>query len=59
MGVLLSIPLTGAVKLIADCHSSLIHLSNMLGESPEAAQVSVRDDKQIDLPTIAAPDVTK
>jgi hypothetical protein len=31
----------------------------MLGESPEAAQVSVRDDKQIDLPTIAAPDVTK
>jgi predicted PurR-regulated permease PerM len=59
MGVLLSIPLTGAVKLIADCHPSLIHLSNMLGESPERAEVGVRNDKQIDLPTIAAPHVTE
>jgi predicted PurR-regulated permease PerM len=33
MGILLAIPLTGLVKLIADCHPSLITLSNMLGES--------------------------
>jgi predicted PurR-regulated permease PerM len=59
MGVLLSIPLTGAMKLIADCHPSLIHLSNMLGERPEAARMTVRDDKEIDLPTIAAPSVSE
>lgn len=59
MGVLLSIPLTGTVKLIADCHPSLIHLSNMLGESPENADAAVRHDKQIDLPTMAAPHVTE
>jgi predicted PurR-regulated permease PerM len=59
MGVLLSIPLTGAVKLIADCHPSLIHLSNMLGESPEAPRPMVRCDNEIDLPTIAAPHVTE
>jgi predicted PurR-regulated permease PerM len=33
MGILLAIPLTGLVKLIADCHPSLLPLSNMLGES--------------------------
>ena len=59
MGVLLSIPLTGAVKLIADCHPSLIHLSNMLGESPETGEVAVRNDKQIDLPTMATRRVTE
>jgi predicted PurR-regulated permease PerM len=59
MGVLLSIPLTGAMKLIADCHPSLIHLSNMLGERPEAARMTVRGDKEIDLPTIAAPSVSE
>jgi predicted PurR-regulated permease PerM len=59
MGVLLSIPLTGAVKLIADCHPSLIHLSNMLGESPETGEVAVRNDKQIDLPTMATRHVTE
>ncbi len=59
MGVLLSIPLTGAVKLIADCHPSLIHLSNMLGESPETGEVAVRNDKQIDLPTMAIRRVTE
>ena len=47
MGVLLSIPLTGVMKLIADCHPSLIHLSNMLGESPEAARMTVAGDKEI------------
>jgi predicted PurR-regulated permease PerM len=33
MGILLAIPLTGLIKLIADCHPSLLPLSNMLGES--------------------------
>jgi predicted PurR-regulated permease PerM len=59
MGVLLSIPLTGAMKLIADCHPSLIHLSNMLGESPEAARMTVAGDKEIDLPSIAAPHISE
>jgi predicted PurR-regulated permease PerM len=59
MGVLLSIPLTGVMKLIADCHPSLIHLSNMLGERPEAPRITVRGDKEIDLPTIAAPRVSE
>ena len=60
MGVLLSIPMTGVVKLIADCHPSLIHLSNMLGESPDPARLAVKcDDKEIDLPTIAAPHITE
>jgi len=59
MGVLLSIPLTGMVKLIADCHPSLIHLSNMLGESPEDSGVMVTADEKIELPTVAAPHVTE
>jgi len=59
MGVLLSIPLTGVVKLIADCHPSLIHLSNMLRESPEAPRPTVSRDKEIDLPSIAAPHVSE
>ena len=59
MGVLLSIPLTGVMKLIADCHPSLIHLSNMLGESPETARMIVSGNKEIDLPTIAAPHISE
>jgi hypothetical protein len=59
MGVLLSIPLTGVMKLIVDCHPSLIHLSNMLGESPETARMIVSGNKEIDLPTIAAPHISE
>jgi predicted PurR-regulated permease PerM len=44
MGVLLAVPLTAFVKLIADCHPSLIHISNLLAEKPRGvphwAQVS-------------------
>jgi hypothetical protein len=47
------------MKLIADCHPSLIHLSNMLGESPEAARTTVGGDKEIDLPTIVATRVSE
>jgi len=34
MGVLLAVPLTACVKLIADCHPSLIHISALLAEKP-------------------------
>jgi|SRR5579872_616059 len=34
MGVLLAVPLTAFVKIVADCHPSLIHISNLLAESP-------------------------
>jgi len=34
MGILLAVPLTAFVKLVADCHPSLIHVSNLLAESP-------------------------
>ncbi|HEY2821336.1 MAG TPA: AI-2E family transporter [Candidatus Acidoferrum sp.] len=34
MGILLAVPLTAFVKLVADCHPSLIHISNLLAEKP-------------------------
>jgi predicted PurR-regulated permease PerM len=34
MGIILAVPLTAFVKLIADCHPSLIHVSNLLAETP-------------------------
>lgn len=34
MGILLAVPLTAFVKLAADCHPSLIHISNLLAETP-------------------------
>lgn len=34
IGVLLAVPLTATVKLAADAHPSLLHLSNLLAESP-------------------------
>jgi hypothetical protein len=34
MGLLLAVPLTAFVKLIADSRPSLIHLSNLLAEDP-------------------------
>jgi predicted PurR-regulated permease PerM len=34
MGILLAVPLTAFVKIVADSHPSLIHLSNLLGECP-------------------------
>jgi predicted PurR-regulated permease PerM len=35
MGILLAVPLTAFVKLVADCHPSLIHISNLLAERPK------------------------
>ena len=37
MGILLAVPLTAFVKLAADCHPSLIHISNLLAETPRPA----------------------
>jgi predicted PurR-regulated permease PerM len=34
MGILLAVPLTAFVKIVADSHPSLIHVSNLLAESP-------------------------
>ena len=62
MGVLLAIPLTGVVKLIADCHPSLRHLSNILGESPEPVErpIGSKESKEnVDLAPIAAPNVSE
>lgn len=36
MGLLLAIPLTALVRLIADCHPSLTPISNLLAETPRA-----------------------
>jgi len=34
IGLLLAIPLTALIKIIADCNPSLIHVSNLLAETP-------------------------
>jgi len=34
VGLLLAVPLTAFVKLVADCNPSLIHVSNLLAETP-------------------------
>jgi predicted PurR-regulated permease PerM len=34
LGVLLAVPLTASVKLVADCHPGLIHISNLLADTP-------------------------
>jgi AI-2 transport protein TqsA len=57
MGVLLAVPLTRVVKLIADCHPALLHLSNMLGKSSEPQQRTVSHEKDIDLSTVTASDI--
>jgi predicted PurR-regulated permease PerM len=36
MGILLAVPLTAFVKLASDCHPSLIHISNLLAETPQS-----------------------
>ena len=36
LGLLLAVPLTAFIKIVADSHPSLLHLSNLLAESPRA-----------------------
>jgi len=42
MGLLLAVPLTAFIKLVADLHPSLCHLSNMLAMTPRATPRWVR-----------------
>jgi hypothetical protein len=42
MGLLLAVPLTAFVKLVADLHPSLCHVSNMLALSPRSIPRWVR-----------------
>ena len=42
MGLLLAVPLTAFIKLIADLHPSFCHLSNMLALTPRPAPRWVR-----------------
>jgi predicted PurR-regulated permease PerM len=58
MGVFLAIPLTGVVKLIADCHPALFHLSNMLGESAPPQHRTVSQKKDIGFPTVTEPNMS-
>ncbi len=46
MGILLAIPLTAFIKLIADSHPSLIHLANALAEEPKPVPRWVRLGEQ-------------
>jgi predicted PurR-regulated permease PerM len=50
VGVLLAIPLTGTVKMIADCHPSLKNLSNILGESSAEEETAMERAQEIVLP---------
>jgi hypothetical protein len=34
IGLLLAVPLTAFVKLVADCHPALLPISNLLAETP-------------------------
>jgi predicted PurR-regulated permease PerM len=46
MGILLAVPLTAFVKLVADCHPSLIHISNLLAESPRPVSPWVNSSRE-------------
>jgi len=46
MGILLAVPLTAFVKIVADCHPSLIHISNLLAESPRSATPSPHPEQE-------------
>jgi predicted PurR-regulated permease PerM len=46
MGIFLAVPLTAMVKIIADSHPSLIHVANLLAESPRAISPWRRSRRQ-------------
>src|SRR5208282_4816592 len=46
LGLLLAVPLTAVVKIIADSHPSLIHLSNLLAERPRTVSHRFFSKKQ-------------
>jgi predicted PurR-regulated permease PerM len=47
MGILLAVPLTALVKIVADAHPSLIHISNVLAESPRAVPSWIYSSRQV------------
>jgi predicted PurR-regulated permease PerM len=47
MGILLAVPLTAFVKIVADCHPSLIHISNLLAESPRADAPRIHAEESV------------
>ena len=46
MGILLAVPLTAFVKLVADCHPSFIHISNLLGESSPSGSSWIQSGRE-------------
>ena len=56
VGVLLAIPLTGVVKLIADSNPSLAPLSNILGDGSEFAELMPRRNNPGAITKMATPD---
>jgi predicted PurR-regulated permease PerM len=52
MGILLAVPLTAFVKIVADCHPSLIHISNLLAESPRPVSSWIETDLETVYKTI-------
>jgi predicted PurR-regulated permease PerM len=52
MGILLAVPLTAFVKIVADCHPSLIHISNLLAESPRRVSPWIRSGRETVYKTI-------
>lgn len=52
MGILLAVPLTAFVKLVADCHPSLIHISNLLAESPRPVSSWIHSGRETTYGTV-------
>jgi predicted PurR-regulated permease PerM len=52
IGILLAVPLTAFVKIVADCHPSLIHVSNLLAESPRPVPSFIDSDRDTVYKTI-------
>jgi predicted PurR-regulated permease PerM len=46
MGILLAVPLTAFVKIVADSHPSLIHISNLLAESPRPVSFWIHSSQE-------------
>jgi predicted PurR-regulated permease PerM len=51
MGVLLAIPLTAFVKIVADSHPSLVHISNILAEHPRVVTHPAKTAEETTLST--------
>jgi predicted PurR-regulated permease PerM len=46
MGILLAVPLTAFVKIVADSHPSLIHISSLLAESARPVSPWIRSGRE-------------